>query len=224
MARTHTCAMYTLRTLASDSRNLCDIDIVFACWEARASLSEHTGFNWRGRGRRQQTHLAEPCLCHIDADYCSGCGLKFSFKVCKMQMRLHTHVYIQTKVIEKKNNIWVIQSTPEEKGLTRLEQRHYHVCAYTKCVIKAGAFLWCCLCVDCQHDLDTPPPSPLCTWKQETGHTHDFMYRGTHEHTPNWPLSSPPSLSAKPVDVCCRVFTAAADFYDLKWSLDDFGV
>lgn len=115
-------------------------------------------------------------------------------------MCLHTHTYKQTHTGDrKKKTTGATRSTPRENSPMRPQQSRYHVCAYTKCVIKAGAFLWRCLCVDCQHDLDTPPPSPLCTWKQETGHTHDFMYRGAHEYTPSWPSGSPPSSgSAKP--------------------------
>lgn len=131
-----------------------------------------------------KTLLVEFCLCYINTDYCTAEKLALRCEFTHACARTHTH-------LQKKQHDPLPEQTVQH-GSNKVPIVRTH----TQCVIKVGAFLWRCLCVDCQHDLDTPPPSQMCTYKQETGHTHDFMYRGTR-------INTHPTRSSAPLNSVC---------------------
>lgn len=88
-------------------------------------------------------------------------------------IKTQTHTHSGTKW----HNPLPVQTTWSEPGCST----HTH---HAKWVNKAGAFLWRCLCMDCQHDLETH-----CHFQQNT-HTHTprpWPHASTHTHkyTPN---------------------------------------
>lgn len=87
----------------------------------------------------------------------------------------HTH----THTLAQSGTIHSLCKQPGQNQVAVCTRTHTH---HAKWVNKAGAFLWRCLCMDCQHDLETH-----CHFQQNT-HTprpwpHASTY--THKYTPN---------------------------------------
>lgn len=154
---------------------------------------------WMGWGGRQQTLDWGRCVCvlgvggwegfvNTNTDDCVSCGLtSYLPGVQNANSPVHTVHTIpvvgkQRKKIKREQH----DPPPEQTSPMQPSQSPYHGRARTKCVIGA---------VDCQHDLDTQPPSPVCTRKQETGHTHGLTRTEARalNYTPNRPSSSRPT-------------------------------